>query len=491
MSRESATRPGLVLAVCCLSLLIVGVDNTIVTIALPSIRADLHTSFAAAQWTVDAYQLVLGALLLTAGATADRWGRRRTLQAGLAVFTVTSLLCGVAPTAGWLIAFRVAQAVGASMMNPVAMAIVAQVHPDPGKRAKAFGVWSGVYGLSMAIGPVLGGYLVDGAGWRSVFWVDVPVGIAAIALCARFVPESRAPRPRAADPAGQAMVVVLLLALTYAIIEGHALGWGSAAVVGLLAVAAGTAAVLVRWERRRDEPLIDPRFFASAPFSGGVVMALVGMAAAGGYLWVMTFYLQDARGMTPSAAGTFLLPLALTVLVVAPLSGRLAARRGPRIPLVLSGAGIALGALTLTRLRPDTPGWLLTTSLVLLGLGFGMLNAPITAISVEGMPPARSGVASAVASTGRQTGQALGVAVTGALIVPRLAPGDVAGSLPAASHAGWWTIAAGGLVVTVVAAATTTRRALRTTRRVAGLVDAEAGPVAAPDDRRATPARDR
>ncbi len=220
------TSPAVVLAVCCLSLLIVGVDNTIVTIGLPQIRADLRASFGAAQWTVDAYQLVLGAFLLAAGAVADRWGRRATLQAGLGVFLVASICCALAPTVGWLIAFRVIQALGGSMMNPVAMAIVSHAHPDPRRRAQAFGIWSGVYGLSMAIGPVLGGFLVQDVGWRSVFWVNVPVALLAILLCAWFVPESTSPTPRAFDGVGQALLVVALLALISAIIEGGALGWG-------------------------------------------------------------------------------------------------------------------------------------------------------------------------------------------------------------------------------------------------------------------------
>ncbi|WP_241779752.1 MFS transporter [Streptomyces natalensis] len=450
-----------------MSLLIVGVDNTIVTIALPNMRTDLHTSFVASQWTVDAYQLVLGAFLLMAGSTADRWGRRRTLQTGLGLFTVASLLCSLAPTVGWLIAFRVLQALGGSMMNPVAMAIVAQVYPDPAKRAKAFGVWSGVYGLSMAIGPILGGFLVAGPGWRSIFWINIPIGVLAIVLCARFVPESKAPYPRNPDPVGQGLVVLMLLSLTYAIIEGRSLGWGSITVVTLTVVAAASAGLLLRWELRRQEPLIDPRFFASAPFSGGVVMALVGMAAAGGYLWVMTFYLQYARTMPPSQAGMFLLPVAVMVLVIAPLSGRLAAHRGPRIPLMISGAGIAAGAAVLVGLQPSSPTWTLIVSFVLFGLGFGMLNAPVTTISVSGMPPAQSAVASAVASTGRQVGQALGVAIIGAIVVPGINGHAIPASLAAASHPGWWTIGLGGLLVIVVAAVTTTPAAVRSARRVA------------------------
>lgn len=474
MSRSArAVRPGLVLGICCLSLLIVGVDNTIVTIGLPQIRQDLHASFSAAQWTVDAYQLVLGAFLLMAGATADRWGRRLTLQTGLAVFTIASALCAAAPTVGWLIGFRVVQALGGSMMNPVAMAIVTHVYPDARRRAHAFGIWSGVYGLSMAIGPVLGGFLVEHAGWRSIFWVNIPTGIAAIALCAWAVPESRAPVRRGFDAVGQALVVVMVLALTYAIIEGNSLGWASVPIIALGVVFLGSAAALVWWELRVPEPVVDPMFFRSAPFSGGILIALIGMGGTAGYLWVVTFYLQDARGLLPASAGALMLPIAVTVLIIAPLSGRLAASRGPRIPLAISGAGVAVSALLFTRLHQHTALPVLLASFVLFGIGFGMLNAPITNAAVAGMPKSQAAVASAVASTGRQVGQALGVAVVGAVVVPRIDVHAVATSLPVASRSGWWVITAAGVLVAIIAVVATTSRALRTTGQVRGLLDEE------------------
>lgn len=446
----SPVRPGLVLAICCLSLLIVGVDNTIVTIALPALRTDLHSSFELSQWTVDAYQLVLGALLLSAGAAADRFGRRRTLQIGLALFTAASLLCGLAPGIGWLIAFRVLQAVGGSMMNPVAMAIVSQVYPDPSQRARAFGLWSGVYGLSMAIGPTLGGVLVGDAGWRSIFWVNVPIGILAILLAHRYVPESKATRARRGDPIGQFGVIVVVAMLSYSIIEGRAAGWGSAEIVLLFAAAGVAGLFLTVWELHRTEPLIDPRWFARLPFLGAFVVALVGMGAAGGYLWVITFYLQTAREFSAVRAGALMLPIAVMVLLLAPVSGRLAARHGPRVPLVASGAALMGAGLVLVRLSDTTSLWTLTTSFILFGIGFAMLNAPITAAAVESLPIAQAGVASAVASTARQVGQALGVAIIGSIVIDGLGAAGTA-RLPTASRAGWWAIAVAGLIVVVLA----------------------------------------
>ena len=207
MSGLSRRRRYLVLAICCLSLFIVGLDATIVNVALPSIGRELHSPVSGLQWTIDAYSLVLASLLMLSGSTADRVGRRRTFQAGLAVFTLGSLLCSLAPGLGWLVAFRMLQAVGGSMLNPVAMSIITNTFTEPAERARAIGVWGGVFGLSMAMGPVLGGALVDAVGWRGVFWVNIPVGIAALVLTALFVPESKAPRPRRLDPFGQLLVI--------------------------------------------------------------------------------------------------------------------------------------------------------------------------------------------------------------------------------------------------------------------------------------------
>ena len=340
MSGLSQRRRYLVLAICCLSLFIVGLDATIVNVALPSIGRELHAPVSGLQWTIDAYSLVLASLLMLSGSTADRVGRRRTFQAGLALFTLGSLLCSVAPGLGWLVAFRMLQAVGGSMLNPVAMSIITNTFTEPAERARAIGVWGGVFGLSMAMGPVLGGVLVDAVGWRGVFWVNIPVGIAALVLTALFVPESKASRPRRLDPFGQLLVIVLLGSLTYAVIEGPAYGWGSARIVSFLAVAVIALGVFLRYESRRQEPLVDLRFFRSLPFSGATVTAVSAMAALGGFLFLNTLYLQEVRDYRPLIAGLFLLPMAAAMAVCAPLAGRMVARRGTRLPLLIAGAGL-------------------------------------------------------------------------------------------------------------------------------------------------------
>jgi EmrB/QacA subfamily drug resistance transporter len=463
----SHRRRMLVLAICCMSLFIVGLDNTIVNIALPSLRVDLHASVSGLQWTIDAYTLVLASLLILAGSTADRVGRRRTFQTGLALFTAGSLLCSLAPGLGWLVVFRMMQAVGGSMLNPVAMSIITNTFTEPRERARAIGVWGGVVGLSMAVGPPLGGVLVASLGWRSIFWINVPVGIAAIVLAARFVPESRAPHPRRIDPVGQLLVLITLASVTYGIIEGPGAGWGSARIVGCFALGAVALGALLADEPRRPEPLLDLRFFRSAPFAGATVIAVCAFGALAGFLFLNTLYLQDVRGLSALHAGLYTLPMALMTVIFAPLSGRLVAARGTRLPLLAAGGAMAAAMLPMTRLGPSTPVPLLIACYLLFGVGFGLVNAPITNTAVSGMPRTQAGVAAAIASTSRQVGGSLGVAVIGAAVVSGVR-GPMAAGFAAASHAGWWIVVGCGLAVLGLGLLTTGRWARRTAERTAG-----------------------
>jgi len=466
----SRRRQMLILGICCMSLLIVGLDNTIVNVALPSISRDLNASISGLQWTIDAYLLVLASLLMLSGSTADRIGRRRVFQTGLAVFSAGSLLCSLAPSLGWLVAFRAMQAVGGSMLNPVAMSIIVNTFTQPRERARAIGIWGGVVGISVALGPIVGGALIGSVGWRAIFWVNVPVGLAAIVLTALFVPESRAPRPRKLDLVGQALMIVTLTALTYGIIEGPRAGWGSTLIMSCFALAAAGAAGLIRYELRRDEPLIEVRFFRSVPFSGATLIAIFAFAAFGGFLFLNSLYLQDVRGFSALHAGLLLVPMALMMLVLSPLSGRIVGSRGPRLPLLAAGAGIMLSGAGLTMLADRTAvGWIIA-SYVLFGAGFGLVNTPITNNAVSGMPRSQAGVAAAVASTSRQIGQSLGVAVVGSAVTSRL-HGPLATSLAAASHVGWWIVTGCGAGVLALGIVTTTRWANRTAEATALRLD--------------------
>jgi EmrB/QacA subfamily drug resistance transporter len=467
----SSRRRKLVLAICCMSLFIVGLDNTIVNIALPSLRTDLHASTSGLQWTIDAYTLVLASLVILAGSTGDRVGRRRTFQTGLALFTVGSLLCSVAPGLGWLIAFRMVQAVGGSMLNPVAMSIITNTFLEPKERARAIGVWGAVVGISMAVGPLLGGALVGSLGWRSIFWVNVPVGVAAFVLAARFVPESKAPHPRKIDPVGQVLVLVTLASLTYGIIEGPTAGWTSARILGCFVLSAVALISLLTYEPRRPQPLIELRFFRSAPFSGATLIAVCAFGGLAGFLFLTTIYLQEVRGLSPLHAGLYLLPMALMSVIFAPISGRLVAARGARVPLMLAGTMMALGMLPLLRLHAGTSTAVLLAAFLVYGIGFGLVNAPITNTAVSGMPRSQAGVAAAVASTSRQVGGSLGVAIIGAAVGSGV--GGTAG-FAEATHIGWWIIFGCGLAILTLGLLTTGRWARGTAERTAAALPAEA-----------------
>ncbi|ETK31664.1 MFS transporter [Microbispora sp. ATCC PTA-5024] len=457
----SRRRRILVLLICCMSLLIVALDNTIVNVALPALGHDLRAPVSGLQWTVDAYTLTLASLLMLSGSTADRIGRRRTFQTGLVAFTIGSLLCSLAPSLGWLVAFRVLQAVGGSMLNPVAMSIITNTFTDRRERAQAIGVWGGVVGISMALGPVIGGLLTDSVNWRAIFWINVPIGLAALVLTWLFVPESKAPRARRIDPVGQVLVILLLGTLTYGIIEGPDAGWGVSA--GCFAVAAVALAALVVYESRREEPLIDVRFFRSAPFSGAAAIAVSGFAALGSFLFLNTLYLQSHRGLSALDAGLCTLPIALMATVFGPLSGRLVGTRGPRVPLAVAGVCLTAAGVLLTGVTLSTPIPALLAVYVVFGLGFAMLNPPITNTAVSGMPLAQAGVAAAVASTSRQVGQSLGVAIAGSVV----AAGAHGAGFMSAAHAGWSIVAVYGVLVLSLGLLTTGRWARRTADRTA------------------------
>jgi EmrB/QacA subfamily drug resistance transporter len=466
MTELSLRQRRTVLAICSMSLFIVGIDNTIVNVALPSIGHDFDASISGLQWTVDSYTVVIASLLMLSGSMADRFGRRRVFQLGLTLFSLGSLLCSVAPSLGWLLVFRMLQAVGGSMLNPVAMSIIRNTFTDARERAAAIGVWGAVIGISLALGPVVGGALTDSIGWRAIFWVNVPVGVAAIILTALFVPESRAPRPRRVDPVGQVLVIVLLATLTYGIIEGPSAGWASAQTIGVFAISLIALVALLRYEPRRRDPLIELGFFRSAPFTGASVIAIAAFAALGGFLFLNTLYLQDVRGLSALDAGFYTLPLAAVTVIVSPISGRIVGRRGSRPSLLVGGLGIGIGSFMLTGLTPHTAvSWLLASYLVF-GIGFGVVNAPITNTAVSGMPPAQAGVAAGIASTSRQIGLSLGVAVIGVTATAGV-HGSLESSLAAASHLGWWIATGCGVAIVAVGLLTTTAWANRTAVRTA------------------------
>ena len=462
-----------VLLICSITLFMVGLDITAVNVALPTIGTQMDASLSWLQWTVSAYTVVMASLLLFSGSTADRLGRKRTLVIGLSVFSLASMLCSLAPTVELLVVFRVLQGIGASMLNPVAMSIITNTFTHPRERAQAIGVWGAVFGASIALGPIVGGALVASAGWQSIFLMNIPLGLVAIMLTLRFVPESKAEKPRRFDPVGQALVIVLLASVTYGIIEAPNAGWASPSTTVAFAATAVALLGLLRYEPRRTEPLIDLRFFSSIPFSSSIALSVAAFASFGGFLFLNTLYLQDVRGLSPVQAGLTVAPIALMTVILSPISGRMVGRGGPRTPLAIAGVFLFVACLMLVGIGPATPMAWLIAAYVVFGIGFGFVNAPITNAAVSGMPREQAGVAAAIATTSRQFGQAIGVAIVGA-IVASSAGGRTEAGLAPALHPAWWTLTALGGVVLALGLLATGGRATASARRTAAELNPEA-----------------
>jgi EmrB/QacA subfamily drug resistance transporter len=465
----SARRKAIILVSCCLSLLIVSMDATIVNVAIPSIRDDLGASASQIQWVIDVYTLALASLLMLSGATGDRFGRRRTFQIGLTVFAAASLLCSLAPNIEMLIAARLLQAIGGSMMNPVAMSIITQVFRGRVERARAIGIWGGVVGISMALGPIVGGALIQYVDWRAVFWINLPICAVAILLTAIFVPESKSATMRDVDPIGQALGMAFLFGVVFVLIEGPGMGWSSPATIVVAVIAAAAFVAFLRYESRRHDPFIDLRFFRSIPFASATMIAICAFASWGAFLFMMSLYLQSYRGFSALHTGLIYLPVAIGALIFSPLSGRLVGRFGSRPSLIISGTLITAAALMLTRLTATTPVWQLLVIFAVFGIGFSVMNAPVTNAAVSGMPTDRAGAASAIASTSRQVGVSLGVALCGSVAGVALA---MTGADFATAARPLWFICAGfGVTIFALGLFSTSSRAARSAELLAPLID--------------------
>ena len=462
--RGRTVRPGVVLVTCCAALFISSMNAALINVALPVIRADLGASTTQLQWVVDAYTLMIAALLMASGSMADHFGRKRAFMTGLALFAATSALCALAPTITWLVVGRGLQAVGGALMTPVALSIISATYTDPARRAAAIGVWGAVTGLSLGLGPLVGGLLTDAFGWEANFWLSVPVCLTALAGTALFVPESRAARPRRLDPAGQLLMMALLAGTVGALIEGPDNGWSSAPVLAAAALAAVALALFVVVERRVAEPLIDLRFFRSAPFSSSVLIAVAVFTVQGGFLFLVSLLLQGPLGYSALMTGVLILPMAAVLALSSPTSGRLVGRRGTRPSLVIGGAAISVTGVMLALLDGGTPAWYLIAAFMVLGLGLGFVNPPITTTAVAGLPLSQAGAASGIASASRQVGVALGVAVAG------LVAGADDARLISASRPVFWLASVLGLVVVALGVVSTSAWARDTRRRLDALL---------------------
>ena len=414
-------------------------DVTIVNVALPAIREHLHASTSQLQWSIDGYTVVLASFLILAGSVADRVGRKKVFMVGIALFSAGSLLCGLSWTPTALIGFRALQALGGSMLNPVAMSIITNTFTDKKKRASAIGVWGAVVGISMAVGPALGGLLVEHVSWRAIFWVNVPIGILAFALTWFFIPDSRAEHARKFDLGGQALSIGTLGFLITALIEGPEHGWISLLNLGLLSAFAACLVGTIYYELRQKEPLIDMHFFKSVPFTSATIIAVFAFMNLSGFLFLTSLFLQDTLHFSAMKTGFCLLPTAVTVLICSPLSGRLVGSGHVRATLVLAGFAYSLGAFLILRSQSADAVAILLIAYAFIGIGAGLVNTPITNAAVSGLPDSQAGVAAALASTSRQIGSSLGVAIIGSFMK---------GATPSSNgSAYWWVVVGSGLVI--------------------------------------------
>jgi EmrB/QacA subfamily drug resistance transporter len=411
---EGYDRRWWILSVLCLSLLVVGLDNTILNVALPTLVRDLHATTSGLQWIVDAYVLVFAGLLLTTGSLSDRYGRRYALAAGLVVFGAGSILSAFAGSANVLVATRALMGIGGALIMPSTLSILTNVFPAE-ERSRAIGIWAGVSGLGIAIGPIVGGWLLEHFWWGSVFLVNVPVVIVALVAGRLIVPNSKDPSPNALDPVGAVLSIVGLVSLVYGIIEAPSHGWTSPQTLATFAVAIGVLVAFAVWELRSDHPMLDVTFFENPRFTAANLSIVLVFFALFGSLFFLTQYLQFVVGYTALEAGLRVAPLALVLMVSAPVSGRLTARLGNKV-LVVAGMTIVAAGLGFMGTLNVTSGYAhVLWSLVILGFGMGTAMVPATESIMGSLPLAKAGLGSAMNDTTRQVGGALGVAILGSI----------------------------------------------------------------------------
>ncbi len=403
------------LPVLCLTVFVIVVDGTIVNVALPTLFRELGANTSQLQWIVDAYVLVFAGLLMAAGSIGDRFGRKGTLQIGLALFAVTSLLASLAGSPGQLIAWRAAMGIGGALIFPATLALLVNVFTDPRQRAAAIAAWAATSGLAVALGPVSGGFLLEHFWWGSIFMVNLPIIAIAMVAIWRLVPTSRDTTIHRFDPLGTVLSIAGIAVLVWAVIEGPKHGWLSPTSTAAFATAAVLLIAFIAWERRSDHPMLDVTVFANMRFTAGSLSVTFAFFALMGFVFMVTQYFQFVRGYGTLNAGVRTVPFALFTGVAAPVAAKLAGRFGTKIVVAAGLTSMAVGFVWTTRDVADSSYWLIVGQMFFMGGGLGLVNAPATEAIMGSLPPAKAGVGSAVNDTARELGSTLGVAIVGSL----------------------------------------------------------------------------
>ena len=412
------------LAAVAFGLFMIMLDNTIVNVALPSIERDLHMSISSLEWIVTAYALTFAALLITGGKLGDYYGRRRMFILGLAIFTLSSLACGFAPNAGFLIGMRAVQGAGSALMNPATLSIITATFA-PSERGRAIGIWAGTSAMALSIGPLLGGLIVDNLNWNWIFFVNVPVGVVGIVVSALVIRESRdTSTEQSIDFPGLLTSGLGLLALCYALIEGNKHGWASAEIVGLFAASVVLLGAFVLLEARQRLPMLDLSLFRNSTFSGSNLVALLVSLGMFGVFFYVSLYVQNILGYSPTKAGATFLPMTLLIVVIAPLAGNYSDKIGSRWLMAAGMALLGVGGLLYQRIGVHTSYWVLLPPMLVGGVGMAMTMSPMTSAAMASVPIDKAGVGSGVLNSFRQVGGSLGIALMGAILVSYAHPGS-------------------------------------------------------------------
>jgi EmrB/QacA subfamily drug resistance transporter len=398
-------------------------DNTVVNVALPSIQRELESDLSELEWIVTGYALTFASLMLVGGKVADAYGRRRIFVLGIVVFTLASLLCGLATSSEMLIGARVLQGAGAALMNPATLSIIAATFP-PRQRGTAIGIWAGVSALALAIGPLVGGLITEHLHWSWIFFVNVPVGVLGIVASFLFIDESRDETHASLDIPGLTTSAVGLFALTYGLIEANTYGWTSARIVGAFVVSAASLASFVVIERRRREPMLPLELFRSGTYTGANLVILLVALAMFGVFFFVSLYLQNVLGYSAVETGAAFLPLTVLIILVAPVAGRASDRIGSRGLMTAGMLLVATQLVLFSRLSADASFWNLLPGLLVGGVGMALTMTPSAAAATRSVPVDKAGVGSAVLNSARQVGGTMGIAIMGAIMAAEIG-GDV------------------------------------------------------------------